>query len=84
MTQMKPAVQVEPFPQMRRLAPDIGWLTRSRYAIRGLLEIDVTVPRQIIREHKARTSDLPHHYELAALAPSVGLMRLIFELEDNP
>jgi hypothetical protein len=38
MTQMKPAVQVEPFPQMRRLA----------------------------------------------LAPSVGLMRSIFELEDNP
>lgn len=54
---MKPAFQSEPFPEMRRMAPDIGWLTRQRYAIRGLLEIDVTLPRQVIREHKARTGD---------------------------
>jgi len=54
---MKPAFQVEPFPDMRRMAPDIGWLTHNRYAIRGLLEIDVTLPRQLIREHKARTGE---------------------------
>ncbi len=54
---MKPGFQIEPFPEMRRMAPDIGWLTRGRYTIRGLLEIDVTRPRQLIREHKARTGE---------------------------
>ena len=54
---MKPGFQIEPFPEMRRMAPDIGWLTRGRYTIRGLLEIDVTRPRQLIREHKARSGE---------------------------
>ncbi len=54
---MKPAYQIEPFPKMRQLASDIGWLVRNRYTIRGLLEMDVTRPRQLIREHKARTGE---------------------------
>ena len=54
---MKPNFQIEPFPKMRRLAPDIGWLTRSRYTMSGMLEIDVTLPRQLIREHEARTGE---------------------------
>ena len=29
----------------------------KRYTIRGLLEIDVTLPRQILREHKARAGE---------------------------
>ena len=49
--------QVVPFPKMRRLASDIGWLVRNRYTIRGLLEIDVTRSRQYIREHKSRTGE---------------------------
>lgn len=39
------------------MAPDIGWLTRSRYAIRGLMEIDVSVPQRMISEHRARTGE---------------------------
>jgi pyruvate/2-oxoglutarate dehydrogenase complex dihydrolipoamide acyltransferase (E2) component len=54
---MKPAFDHEPFPRMRRLAPDIGWLTRNRYAIRGLLEIDVTLPRQLIHAYAERTGE---------------------------
>jgi pyruvate/2-oxoglutarate dehydrogenase complex dihydrolipoamide acyltransferase (E2) component len=54
---MESTFQVEPFPKMRRLAPDIGWLTRSRYTMRGMLEVDVTVPRRLILEHKARTGE---------------------------
>lgn len=42
---------------MRRLAGDIGWLVRSRYTIRGFLELDVTEPRRLVREHKARTGE---------------------------
>jgi hypothetical protein len=44
-------------PKMRRLARDIGWLTRNRYSIRGLLEVDVSRPRQIVHERKARTGE---------------------------
>jgi hypothetical protein len=54
---MKSAFQVEPFPKMRRLASDIGWLVHNRYTIRGLLEMDVTGPRQFIRDHTARTGE---------------------------
>lgn len=49
--------QVIPFPKRRRLASDLGWLVRNRYSMRGLLEIDVTRPRRLIREHKARTGE---------------------------
>jgi 2-oxoacid dehydrogenases acyltransferase (catalytic domain) len=49
--------QVVQLPKMRRLASDIGWLVRNRYTIRGLLELDVTEPRRLIREHKARTGE---------------------------
>jgi pyruvate/2-oxoglutarate dehydrogenase complex dihydrolipoamide acyltransferase (E2) component len=54
---VKSTFQVERYPKMRRLAPDIGWLTRSRYTMRGMLEVDVTLPRQRIREHQARTGE---------------------------
>lgn len=49
--------QVVPLPKMRRLAGDIGWLVRSRYTIRGFLELDVTEPRRLIGEHKTRTGE---------------------------
>lgn len=49
--------EVVPFPKMRRLAGDIGWLARNRYAMGGFLEIDVTRPRHSIGEHKARTGE---------------------------
>ena len=54
---MKPPFQIEPFPKMRRMAPDIGWLVRSRYTIRGLLEVDVTFPRQLISDYLDRTGE---------------------------
>lgn len=53
----KPSYQVVPFPEMRRFASDFGWLVHNRYTMRGLLEIDVTLPRQILREHKARAGE---------------------------
>lgn len=49
--------QVVPFPPMRRLASDIGWLVRNRYLMRGLVEVDVTCPRERIRAYKAQTGE---------------------------
>jgi pyruvate/2-oxoglutarate dehydrogenase complex dihydrolipoamide acyltransferase (E2) component len=54
---MRPSYRIEPLPKMRQLAPDIGWLARNRYLIRGLLEVDVTTPRQLIRAHKEKTGE---------------------------
>lgn len=53
----KSSYQTLPFPKMRRLAGDLGWLVRNRYMMRGALEIDVTRPRQLIREHKTGTGE---------------------------
>jgi hypothetical protein len=44
-----------PFPRMRRLMITFGRLTRHKHIIRGLVEMDVTMPRQSLGEHKART-----------------------------
>lgn len=48
---------VLPFPRARRLITDIGWLSRQRNAIHGLLEIDVTRPRHLIHAHRKRTGE---------------------------
>jgi pyruvate/2-oxoglutarate dehydrogenase complex dihydrolipoamide acyltransferase (E2) component len=45
------------FPRMRRLMITIGRVTSHKHTIRGLVEIDVTRARQLIREHKARTGE---------------------------
>ena len=49
--------QVLPFPRLRRFATDLGFMTRNKLTIRGLVEVDVTKPRQYIREHKAQTGE---------------------------
>ncbi len=49
--------RVVSFPRLRRLATDLGYMARHRHTIRGLVEIDVTRPRQYIREHKGKTGE---------------------------
>ncbi len=49
--------QVVPFSRMRSLAIDIGRMARGKHTIRGLMEIDVTKPRQYIRARKAATGE---------------------------
>ncbi len=57
MTRRGPAHQVKPFPAVRRLVADVGWMSRRKNSVRGLLEIDVTVPRQFMRAHKESTGE---------------------------
>ncbi len=49
--------QVVPFPVMRRFSVDGGYLGRKRHTVHGLLELDVTLARQAMREHKAKTGE---------------------------
>lgn len=49
--------QIVAFPRMRRLIITVGRVTSHKHTIRGLVEIDVTKARQLMREHKARTGE---------------------------
>jgi pyruvate/2-oxoglutarate dehydrogenase complex dihydrolipoamide acyltransferase (E2) component len=48
---------VTPMPAARRLVVDGGRLAAGRHTVHGLLEVDVTLPRSMMREHKARTGE---------------------------
>lgn len=48
---------VKPFPRIRRLMVDGGRMGRQKHIIHGLVELDVSLPRRLIREHKARTGE---------------------------
>lgn len=47
----------EPFPRERWLMVDGGRLGRERHLIHGLVEFDVTEPRQRLRQHKRQTGE---------------------------
>src|SRR6516225_2053341 len=49
--------KIVPFPRMQSIVRTIVRVTRHKYIIRGMVEIDVTRARQFIREHKARTGE---------------------------
>ena len=48
---------VVPFPKVRRLMVDGGRMGRQKHTIHGLVEIDVTAARAMIRDHKAQTGE---------------------------
>jgi pyruvate/2-oxoglutarate dehydrogenase complex dihydrolipoamide acyltransferase (E2) component len=49
--------RTEPIPPMRRFAMDAGYLGRRRHIVHGLIEVDVTDARTLIREHERKTGD---------------------------
>jgi len=57
MTNKSNAYQVIPFPAARHVIVDAGRLASRRHIIHGLLELDVTRPREITRQHKAQTGE---------------------------
>ncbi|MBC8492885.1 MAG: 2-oxo acid dehydrogenase subunit E2 [Chloroflexi bacterium] len=46
------AYRTERIPPMRRFAMDAGYLGRRRHIVHGLIEVDVTDARELIREHE--------------------------------
>ncbi len=48
---------VKPFPLARQIVIDAARLGRRKHMIHGLLEMDVTEARRLIREHEARTGE---------------------------
>jgi pyruvate/2-oxoglutarate dehydrogenase complex dihydrolipoamide acyltransferase (E2) component len=51
------AFEVVPFPRIRLPVIDVMRIAHRKHTIHGLLEVDVTVTRQAIREHMARTGE---------------------------
>jgi pyruvate/2-oxoglutarate dehydrogenase complex dihydrolipoamide acyltransferase (E2) component len=49
--------QVVAFSRERQVTVDGGRLAARKHTIHGLIEVDVTKPRQYMREHKARTGE---------------------------
>ena len=47
----------EPIPRARRFSLDAGYLGRRAHIIHGLLEIDVTKARILIREHQEKNGE---------------------------
>ena len=57
MKKSKRGYTIEPFPRMQSIMRTIARVARHKYIMRGLVEIDVTRARHLIREHKARTGE---------------------------
>ncbi len=57
MTKSPASYTVEPFPAARQIIVEAGRMGSRRPLIHGLLEIDVTCARTVLREHKARTGE---------------------------
>ena len=49
--------QLVPFPKIRRLMVDGGYMARQKHLIHGLVEMDVTHARRLIRGYKERTGE---------------------------
>ena len=49
--------QVAPYPRSRQAIVDYLSVAQSQHSIHGLIEVDVSLPREFIREHKARTGE---------------------------
>lgn len=65
--------QVLPFGRARQVTIDGGRLAARKHTVHGLIEVDVTVPRQALRAHKARTGQALSFtaFSIACLAKAV-------------
>jgi pyruvate/2-oxoglutarate dehydrogenase complex dihydrolipoamide acyltransferase (E2) component len=57
MNQRQTSYEVLPFPRERHVIVDGGRLAARKHTVHGLLEVDVTQPRQWLHERKARTGE---------------------------
>lgn len=48
---------VQPFPLMRRVVVDTVRMAQRNHVVQGLIEADVTLPRRLLRQHKAHTGE---------------------------
>lgn len=57
MTNAEHSYRVLPFPKQRHVYTDFLHLGHRKHTVYGLIEVDVTAARQLIRDHRARTGE---------------------------
>ncbi len=67
--------QVIPFPKLRRLMVDGGRLGRQKHLIHGLVEMDITEARRLIREYKSKAGETLSFtaFVMTCLGQAVGM-----------
>ena len=53
----RPDCHVRSVSRMRRVVADQAWLAQRKHMIHGLVEVDVTTARKVIRDHQAATGE---------------------------
>lgn len=53
----RPGWRIVPFPGARRAIADYLGVVRRKHLVHALVEADVTLPRRLLREHRARTGE---------------------------
>jgi pyruvate/2-oxoglutarate dehydrogenase complex dihydrolipoamide acyltransferase (E2) component len=76
--------QIIPFSRERQITIDGGRLAARKHTVHGLIEVDVTRPRQILRSHKARTGEALSFtaFAIACLAKAVDENRRMHAYRD--
>ena len=84
MTKPTASYTIEPFPAARQIIVEAGRLGSRRSLIHGLLEIDVTHARALLREHKARTGETLSFtaFMVACLARAIDQDRRVQAYQD--
>lgn len=79
-----PAFERSPFPRSRVFVVDAAQVAARKHMIHGLLEFDVTEPRRVLREHKARTGESLSFtaFVLHCVGAAVAQDRVIHALRD--
>ncbi|NWG15226.1 MAG: 2-oxo acid dehydrogenase subunit E2 [Chloroflexi bacterium] len=57
MTGERGGYQIRPFSAVRQITVEGGRMAAQRHPIHGLIEVDVTHPRQLLQNHKTRTGE---------------------------
>jgi pyruvate/2-oxoglutarate dehydrogenase complex dihydrolipoamide acyltransferase (E2) component len=75
---------VLPFPRERQVIVEGGRIAAHRHTVHGLLEVDVTEGRRMIREHKARTGETLSFtaFIIACLGKAVGENKAVHAYRD--
>ena len=60
---------VQPYPRNRLLMVDGGRMGRQKHTVHGLVEFDITLAREAIRQHKGQTGET---FSFSASRASLG------------
>jgi pyruvate/2-oxoglutarate dehydrogenase complex dihydrolipoamide acyltransferase (E2) component len=84
MSEQDPGYTTIPYPKIRRLMVDGGRLGRQKHVVHGLVEMDVTRARRVIRDYKERTGETLSFtaFVLACLGQAIAMNKHMHAYRD--